>query len=263
MTDEYDQHKASLTRDDLLRRAIAGGVILGTGGLASVAQAAPHAAKPKRGGTFRIGVSGGSSKDFIDGQNIVTRPDQARIVTGWETLVTFNSNFKLVFGGLAEEVSTKTGDVWTIRVRSGIEFHNGKTLGADDVIYSLRRLINPKLKLFGGAALASIDPQRMKKLDKRTVRLTLKRKDATILDALAQYVAGIVPVGYSPNAIGRAKPNVGTGPYKVQSFPPGQRSVHVRNPNYWRSGQPYFDQVVIIDFPEDSARVNALLGGQI
>jgi peptide/nickel transport system substrate-binding protein len=76
-------------------------------------------------------------------------------------------------------------------------------------------------------------------------------------------VAGVVPVGYSPDAIGKANPNVGTGPYKVESFKPGQQSTHVRNPNYWRSGQPYFDKVVIIDFPDDTARVNALLGGQI
>jgi peptide/nickel transport system substrate-binding protein len=103
----------------------------------------------------------------------------------------------------------------------------------------------------------------MKKLDKRTVRLTLKQPDGTILDALGQYIAGVVPVGYSPKAVGAAKPNIGTGPYKLQSFTPGQQSVHVRNPNYWRSGQPYFDKVIIIDFPDDTARVNALLGGQV
>ena len=62
---------------------------------------------------------------------------------------------------LAEEV-TAEGDrtAYVIRLREGIEFHNGKTLGADDVIYSLKRLINPKLGLFGGAALASVDPKR-------------------------------------------------------------------------------------------------------
>jgi peptide/nickel transport system substrate-binding protein len=254
-----------ISREELLRRAAAAGLVLaGSGGLARTARAAIDAA-PKRGGTFRVGVSGGSSKDIIDGQNIVTQPDQARLVAGWETLVTFDSNFKLVFDGLAEELSPMRGrpDIWTIRVRPGIEFHNGKTLGADDVIFSLRRLVNKKLGLFGGAALSSIDPNRMKKLDKRTVRLTLKQKDVTILDALAQYVAGIVPNGYSPNAVGKANPNVGTGPYKLKSFTPGQQSVHVRNPNYWRHGQPYFDQVVVIDFPDDTARVNALLGGQI
>ena len=253
-----------LSRDELLKRAAVGGAaILSSGALAGTADAALQAAAPKRGGTFRIGVSGGSAKDFIDGQNIVTRPDQARIVTGWETLLVFDSQFKLKFDGLAAEVSAKTADVWTIRVRSGIEFHNGKSLTADDIIYSLRRLIDPRLKLFGGAALSSIDPKRIKKLDKHTVRLFLKRKDVTILDALGQYVAGIVPVGYSPGAIGQAKPNIGTGPYKLKSFTPGQQSVHVRNPNYWRSGQPYFDQVVIIDFPDDTARVNALLSGQV
>jgi peptide/nickel transport system substrate-binding protein len=252
-----------LTREELLRRAAVGGAAIFAGGALVGAADAALRAGPKRGGTFRLGVSGGSAKDFIDGQNIVTRPDQARIVTGWETLVVFDSNFKLKFDGLAEEITAKTADVWTIRVRDGIEFHNGKTLGADDVRYSIQRLVNPKLGLFGGAALSSVDPKRIKKLDKRTVRLFLKRKDALILDALGQYIAGIVPVGYSPAAVGKAKPNVGTGPYKVQSFTPGQRSVHVRNPNYWRTGQPYFDQVVIIDFPDDTARVNALLSGQI
>jgi peptide/nickel transport system substrate-binding protein len=266
MSDQLDSvpgREHGLTRDELLRRAAVGGAaVLASGALASAADAALRAG-PKRGGTFRIGVSGGSAKDFIDGQNIVTRPDQARIVTGWETLLVFDSQFKLKFDGLAEEISAKRADVWTIRVRQGIEFHNGKTLGADDVIYSLRRLVDPKLKLFGGAALSSIDPARIKKVDKRTVRLFLKQKDVTILDALGQYIAGIVPVGYSPGAIGKANPNVGTGPYKLQSFTPGQQSTHVRNPNYWRSGQPYFDKVVIIDFPDDTARVNALLGGQV
>ena len=62
--------------------------------------------------------------------------------------------FKLTFNGLAEEITAnKAATVWTIRVRDGIEFHNGKTLSADDVIYSIKRLINPKLELFGGAAL--------------------------------------------------------------------------------------------------------------
>ena len=94
-TDVDTAGTSGLTRQDLLRRAAVGGGALFVGGsLAQVASGAVSAApKPKRGGTFRIGVSGGSAKDFIDGQNIVTRPDQARIVTGWETLVVFDSQF--------------------------------------------------------------------------------------------------------------------------------------------------------------------------
>src|SRR5581483_10603723 len=120
------------SREELLKRAaVAGLVLTGSGGLAQVARAgvAAAAAAPKRGGTFRVGVAGGSSSDIIDGQDIVTNPDQARLMAGFETLVTFDKNFKLAFDGLAEEVSpNKAGNVWTIRVRPGIEFHNGKTL---------------------------------------------------------------------------------------------------------------------------------------
>ena len=261
---DEEARQRGISREELLKRAaVAGLALAGSGGLAQIARAG-IAATPKRGGQFRVGVAGGSSSDIIDGQDIVTNPDQARLMAGFETLVGFDKNFKLKFNGLAEELSpNKKGDVWTIRVRHGIEFHNGKTLGAEDVIYSLHRLIDPKLKLFGGAALSSVNPHGMKKLDKRTVRLHLKHPDATILDALGQYVAGIVPVGYSPHAIGKAKPNVGTGPYKLKSFTPGQQSIHVRNENYWRTGQPYFDEVHIIDINEATALVNALLGGQV
>jgi peptide/nickel transport system substrate-binding protein len=269
MTDHRDpldrEEPRGLTRDELLRRAAAGGaVLLAGGGLTSVADAAIRGSAPKRGGTFRLGVAGGSAKDFIDGQYIVTEPDIARLLTGWETLVVYDSQFKLKFDGLAEEISpNKKADVWTIRVRPGIEFHNGKTLTSADVKYSLQRFVNKKLALGGQAFLPTLDPNRIKLLDKRTVQVTLTRPDATILDSLAQYTAAIVPVGYGPAGFGKAKPNVGTGPFMLKSFTPGQQSVHVRNPNYWRHGQPYFDQVVIIDFPDDSARVNALLSGQI
>ena len=92
------------------------------------------------------------------------------------------------------------------------------------------------------------------------MRLRLKAPDSTIGEQLGQYYNGIVPVGYS------RKNNlkyVGTGPFKVQSFTPGRQSVHVRNDNYWQSGQPYFDQVRIIDFADPSAQVNALFSGAI
>ena len=256
---------SGLTREDVLRRALLAGIALGVAGpLASIAGAAPQ---PKRGGTFRIGVSGGSAKDFVDGQDAGTRPDQARLLTGWETLIAFDRRFKLSLDGLAEEITPNTaGNVWTIRVRDGVEFHNGKTLSAADVRYSLQRLTDPrlaKLGLFAGMELSSVDPTRIKQLDRRTIRLTLRRPDATLPEGLAQFVAGIVPVGYSPTSIGQATPNIGTGPYMLESFTPGEKSVHVRNPNYWRTGLPYFDRVVIIDIPDDTARVNALLSGQV
>jgi peptide/nickel transport system substrate-binding protein len=251
-----------MTRQDLLRRAAALGIVVAGGTFGPLTEAALAATQIRRGGTFRIAVSGGST-DFIDGQHIVAKSDIARLMTAFEGLAYFDEQYRIRLQ-LAEELEAETAKRYLIRVRDGIEFHNGKTLTIDDVIYSIRRTKNPKLKLFGNAAFGAIDLSRTRKLDRRTARIFLSRADVTLMEAFAQYFQGIVPVGYQPNAVGKGPLRfIGTGPFRVQSFTPGRESVHVRNENYWRSGQPYFDQVRIINFPDDAAKVNALLSGQI
>jgi peptide/nickel transport system substrate-binding protein len=251
-----------MTRQDLLRRAAALGIVVTGGSLGPLTEAAFAATEIRRGGTFRLAVSGGST-DFIDGQHIVAKSDIARLMTGWDGLAYFDENYKIKLS-LAEELRAEKANQYLIRVRNGVEFHNGKTLTIDDVIYSIRRTKNPKLKLFGNAGFGAIDLKRIRKLDRRTCRLFLSRPDVTLIEAFAQYFQGVVPVGYQPNAVGKGPLRfIGTGPYKVQSFTPGRESVHVKNENYWRSGQPYFDQIRIINFPDDAAKVNALLSGQI
>jgi peptide/nickel transport system substrate-binding protein len=238
----------------------AGSLLLAGGLAASGGCSSTPVRTPKRGGNFRLGVRGGGAGDIIDGQTIVTKPDQARLAASWETLVTYDDNYKLTNGGLAESVTQTKPTEWTIRLHDGIEFNNGKTFGADDVIYSLSRILDPKEGLFGAAGLASIDVKGMKKKDNLTVIVPMTSPDSTIGEQLGQYYNGMVPVGYS-----RTGPLkwVGTGPFKTQSFTPGQQSVHVRNPNYWRTGQPYFDQVTVIDFAEARGQVNALLSGRL
>jgi len=217
------------------------------------------AGTPKRGGNFRLGVTGGGSKDIMDGQNIITKPDQARLVSAFETLLLFDENYQLTNNGLAESVTQDNPTHYTIRLRKGIEFQNGKTMTADDVIYSIQRIGTKKFGLTGYAATATMDIAGIKKLDQYTVGLPLKSADSTIPQTLGSYTFTVVPVGYQ----GYPHPQIGTGPYKLKSFTPGQQSVHERNPNYWRGGEPYFDTVTITDFSDSTAQVNALLGGQI
>ena len=265
-----DLDRLSLSRRELLMGA--GGVLL-AGGLAACGGSGSSssagsggsstpAGTPKKGGNFRLGVTGGGASDIIDGQSIVTKPDQTRLIGSWETLLTYNEDYVLGTDGLAEEVDSSVPGQVDVRLRSGIEFNNGKTLTADDVIYSIQRILNPKEGLFGAAGLASVDPKNLKKMDANTVRIGLKQPDSTIPDQLGQYFNGIVPVGYERK--GDLK-YVGTGPYKIQSFTAGQQSVAVRNPNYWRpaSEGPWFDQVTVTDFADSAAQVNALLSGQI
>jgi len=211
------------------------------------------AGAPKRGGNFRLGVTGGGSKDIMDGQNIITKPDQARLMSAFETLLLFDENYQLTNNGLAESVTQDSPTQYTIKLRQGIEFNNGKTMTADDVIYSFQRIGTKKYGLTGYAATATMNIAGMKKLDQYTVQLPLKSPDSTIPQTLGSYTFNIVPTGYQAYP----HPQIGTGPFKLKSFTPGQQSVHERNPNYWRSGQPYFDTVTITDFSDSTAQVQA------
>lgn len=248
-------------------------LLLGAGGLAALGAltsacggstqpgtgtSAP-AGSPKRGGNFRVGVTGGGAKDMMDGQNFLDLPDYARLISSFETLLIYDDNFQITNSALAEQVTQDNPKQWTVHLRKGIEFSNGKTLQAEDVIYSLQRILDKSNGLPGYAQLISIDAHNLKALDKYTVQIPLLTPNSLLDQGLAQFNNGIVPLGYKPYPA----PQHGTGPYILESFKRGQESVSRRNSNYWQHGQPYFDQLTIIDFTNVSAQVNALLSGQI
>ena len=243
--------------------AVAGSLVGCGGGTPAPSAAGSSSGTPKRGGNFRVGVTGGGAKDIFDGQNITTKPDQARLVSAFETLLEFNDEYQLTNDGLAESVTADNPKQYTIKLRKGVEFQNGKTMTADDVIYSLQRIGTESNGLTGFAATASMDIKNIKKLDQYTVQLPLLTPDSTIPQTLASYTFGMVPVGYKAFK-GDVSTQIGTGAYKLKSFTPGQESVSERNPNYWRNdGSPWFDTVTITDFADATAQVNALQAGQI
>ena len=266
---EETSGRLTVTRREILRGAMAGGVLLGTGGWlaacggdsggggATSNTGGSPATSAKAGGSLRVGVSGGGAKDSIDAHLLTTDPDIARAFQLYEPLAIRNPDYELEML-LAESIEAdKRPDSWTIRLRDGVTFHNGKPVTADDVLFSLQRITDPKNPKTGAASIAYVDLKRSKKLDDRTVRVQLKSANVGFPDDLGQYFNGIVPVDYDP------KNPVGTGPFKYQSFSPGQRSVFVKNADHWGNDAPKLDEVVIIDFPDDTARVNALLGGQV
>jgi peptide/nickel transport system substrate-binding protein len=261
------------TRREILRRGIAGGAALSASGLLAACggddggggtsstqgggNAAP--AKLRAGGVLRVGATGGGAKDTIDAHKPTTDPDIMRQWNMYESLAVRTPDFSKLQMLLAESIEPDGGkpDSWTVRLKQGITFHNGKDVTADDVIFSLRRITDPKDPKVGNASISYIERKDLKKLDERTVRIPLKFANAAFPDDLGQYFNAIVPTDYDPE-----KP-VGTGPFKFESFSAGQRSVFVKNENYWENGKPFADQLVIIDFPDDTARTNALLGGQV
>jgi peptide/nickel transport system substrate-binding protein len=253
-----------ITRGQLVKGGLAltaaGGLLSACGGGGGSSGSAPttdanSAGTPKRGGILRVGIPQGSSADTFDPHMLFVYPDWARAFSVYNLLTYPNpTTFKLE-NLLAESIeSNKQGSVWTVRLKPGVEFHNGKTLGAEDLIFSVRRMINS-----GGPAKSSlyfVDTKQLKKMDSRTVRLTFKTPYAEFPQAMAASNEFIVPVGFDP------KNPVGTGPFKFKSIKPGDNTQMSAFNNYWGEG-PYVDQVTIVNLNEETARVNALLAGQV
>jgi peptide/nickel transport system substrate-binding protein len=254
----------ALGRRQFLRGLAATGAIAGTGSLlaaCSSGSSASPAASPAstarhRGGSLKVGLTGGSGSDTLDPHKGLTYLDTARAQALYQPLLQLNTHAQTEFV-LAEEISPHgSTSTWVIRLRPGVTFHDGKPLTADDVIFTLRRIISGKLT--GSTPLGPIDVNGLKALDSHTVQVPMTSPYGSFLDQLSYwYYLYIVPTGFNPS-----QPN-GTGPFKYQSFTPGQRSVFTRNQNYWKPGLPYVDTLTIIDFSDSASLQNALVTGVI
>jgi peptide/nickel transport system substrate-binding protein len=225
-----------------------------TGGGTSPSPSATGA--PRGGGNLKVGLTGGSGSDTLDPHKGLTYLDTARAQSLYQPLIQLDTQAQTEFV-LADEISPHgSTSQWVIRLRPGITFHDGKPLTADDVIFTLTRIITGKLT--GATPLGPIDVKGLKALDKRTVLVPMTSPYGSFLDQLAYwYYLYVVPVGFDPK-----NPN-GTGPFKYQSFTPGQRSVFTKNPSYWKAGLPLVDTVTIIDFSDSASLQNALATGVI
>ena len=152
---------------------------------------------------------------------------------------------------------SEDGLTYTFYLRSGVKFHNGRELVADDVVYSFRRVFDPATQSPGsgfftgivGAEAFMADPSGdlpgVVALDPTTVQFTLTAPDASFLHKLALNFAHVVPqeavelagedFGHNP---------VGTGAFRMAEWVLGQRLVLERFDEYFEEGLPYLDEIV-------------------
>ena len=243
---------------------VGGAAVAGSGLLAACGSSSTttsSASGPTRGGTLNAGLSGGSSSDSLNALTPVQSTDFARTLNLFEPLTAFGPTGP-VENVLAKEVTpNKDATNWTIRLRPGVTWHNGKPLTADDIIYTLQAITNPKAPMPGATALTLVDIKGLKKLDSLTVSVPCSRPFSVLPQALAAWYLNVVPVGYDPKH--PPQHPIGTGPFKFKSFTPGQQSVFLRNEHYWQSGRPYVDTLVITNFADETAQVNALSSGAV
>lgn len=209
------------------------------------------------GGILIHGATGGGSKDTLDPHAPVTNPDIARVSNLFEPLFFWNNNYELE-PALAESIEgSADAATWTIKMRPGVTFHNGKTVTAEDAWFSIQRVADPKAPLSAGGQLSQIiDFQSTKVIDETTLQLVLNTPYAILDTLLAEYTLGIIPTDFDI-----ANP-IGTGAFAYKSFDPGKTSTFTKYADYWGDAA-FVDELQIQDFADDSAKVNALQSGQI
>ena len=264
--DAFDSQQHLVSRSAFLKGTV-GAVGLGTlvaacGGTGAssgskTASATTSSGAIVRGGTLRLGYVGGGTAETLNPYLGVTPIDQSRIQQLYDPLVVLNPDFSTSPGLALKWTPNKAATEWEVKLRPDVTFHNGKTLTAQDVIYSIQLMSKPTSA--GLPFVSEIKLNGLKAVDSTTLRIPLKVPDASLDTNFVYYNTWIVQDGETDFL----HHPIGTGPFKFESFTPGQQSVFVKNPNYWMTGQPYVDTLKIISISDDTARLNALLSGQI
>jgi peptide/nickel transport system substrate-binding protein len=245
-----------ISRREFLARASALGVAAAVS--PALLRTSAHAAAPKKGGRVRLGSAGGSTTDSMDPGTLMHTMSQTVNQCLRSHLVEVDYKGEVI-PELAESWEASPDAVkWTFTLRKGVEFHNGKTMTAEDVVYSFNEHRGEDTK---SAAKGVTDPIVDIKADgKYTVIFTLKEGNADFPFIASDYHIPAVPTGTKGKEYEKG---VGTGPFIMQAWEPGVRFFGKRNPNYFKEGRPYFDEVEIIGIADTNARTNALKTGQV
>jgi peptide/nickel transport system substrate-binding protein len=167
---------------------------------------------------------------------------------------------------LAESWENPDDKTWLFHLRQGVKFHNGEEVDAEDVKFSLERLIDPDTAAPYASWFQAIET--VDAVDKYTIRLNLNIPYTPILGALAADAAGIVNKTWAEELLAKGDLEftldaVGTGPYKLEEFIPADHFTYVKNEDYWREGVPHIDEVTWKATVDMDARVAGLRGGTI
>jgi peptide/nickel transport system substrate-binding protein len=247
------RHGAS--RRDLMRWLSAAGMSAAMAGTVIGDAARALAQTPRRGGRIKVASQTSSTADTVDPAKQNNQTDYTRCFTFYNGLTRLDASLTPQLE-LAESIDNEGATAWIIKLRRDVKFHDGAPLTADDVVYSLARHKDPAT---GSAAKALAAPMKeITATGTHEVKITLESPNADLPVVLGTPHFLIIKNGTTSFTTA-----IGTGPYRCQEFQPGVRSLGVRNPDYFKPGQPNLDEIELIGIPDETARVNALLSGDV
>ena len=147
---------------------------------------------------------------------------------------------------------------WTFKLRPDVKFHHGRTLDAEDVVFTMKRILDAGT---GSRARANISMvTNVEAVDPTTVKFTLNIPYAGFQDIFGERQMRILPKD-KIDTISTAP--IGTGPFKFKSWSPGDRMELEKNADYFEKGLPKLDAVSLRIIPEPAARLAALESGAV
>lgn len=192
----------------------------------------------------------------------------------FETLLTFEDGGTTVEAGLAKSWEpSEDGLTYTFELEEGVTFHDGTDFNADAVVKNFERWASGDAEMFpyyssmfGG--FEGDDEHVIESVTAEgdyTVVIKLKRPQAPFLKNLAMDMFAIAsPTAFEEQGDDAFERNpVGTGPFKFVEWKPNDSITIEKNPDYWKEGQPKLEKVIFRSIPDNSARLNALVAGEI
>ncbi|MFN0191155.1 MAG: ABC transporter substrate-binding protein [Aestuariivirga sp.] len=249
--------KGKVSRRDFMQFAIAAGITAAAADRMFVTAAR---AEPKKGGTIKIGLGHGATTDTLDPG---LYPDQFTGTALWGTLA--NSLTEVDAKGnitpdLAESFEPADGaKKWVFKLRKGSTFHNGKPVTAADVVASIEHHRGENSKSAAKALLTSI--KSIKADGDNTVIFELDGGNADFPFTVSDYHLPIMPRNDDGSVDWQS--GIRTGAYTLEKFEPGVSATFNKNPNYYKSDKGWFDRVEFVAIKDVTARINALLSGEL
>jgi len=242
---------ASITRRGFLGASAATGAFLMLGANA-------RAETPKRGGRMVIATREGSTTDSTD-PGLLTNAYQWYLAYAFTSTLTEILPDGSVGPALAESWDSKDAKTWRFTLRKGVTFHSGKALTADDVVASIEHHRKPDSTSFVAPIAKQIAEIKADGPD--AVVITLSQPNADLPASFNTPGFTIYPASSDGGMDWQSRD--GTGGYLLKEHEPGVRSFLVRNPDYWRSDRAFADEVELLCIPDATARINALVTGQV
>jgi peptide/nickel transport system substrate-binding protein len=209
---------------------------------------------PKKGGIMIAAAE--TNPTGFDPHKVTALASQAVTEQTYDSLLELDPNLKVV-PRLAKSYETPDDKTYIFHLEENVKFSDGTDLTADDVKFSLDRIMDPKTASPRAAGFTNVD--KVEVVDKYTVKLTTKVPHAPMINILASAWNQIVSRKFVESKGGNIdQVTMGSGPYKVAEYIPDQLIRLERNPYYWRKDRPLIDSHVWKVIPDDQARVAAL-----